>query len=60
MLDNLKVNGLCRTCMCEMCITDHTDQWTAEEMQILEKFFDLKVRTLPFLLLSTLHTVCIV
>ena len=25
------------------CVTDHMDQWTSEEMQILERFFDHKV-----------------
>ncbi|XP_076466284.1 mediator of RNA polymerase II transcription subunit 14-like isoform X3 [Babylonia areolata] len=27
---------------------DHTEQWTTEEMQILEKFFDLKVACPPY------------
>ncbi|KAK7108033.1 mediator of RNA polymerase II transcription subunit 14-like isoform X2 [Littorina saxatilis] len=27
---------------------DHTESWTAEEMQILEKFFDLKVACPPY------------
>ena len=29
-------------------LTEHTESWTAEEMQILEKFFDMKVACPPY------------